>query len=89
MRRTILFAGLITLGGIGASGAQPNALQGTPGSLFPYAASHEIKIINGVPCRTIFDPNRNLRIPVECARPIQGFVPGSVDERRAVPAWRR
>ena len=31
---------------------QPNRIQGTPGSLFPYAAPHEIKIINGIPCRT-------------------------------------
>lgn len=70
MKRMTLLAcaGLLSLGGIGAAQAQqPNAIQGTPGSLFPYAAPHEVRVINGVPCRTVLDPNTNTRIPVECA----------------------
>jgi len=44
------------------------AISGTPDSLFPYAASNEIRIINGVPCRTILVDDTNIRVPVECAR---------------------
>jgi hypothetical protein len=41
--------GLATLTGLAAAHAQPNPIQGTPSSLFPYAAPHEVQIINGVP----------------------------------------
>ena len=34
---------------------------------FPYAAPNEIRIINGVPCRTVLTQG-NVRVPVECAR---------------------
>lgn len=34
---------------------------------FPYAAPNEIRIINGVPCRTILTEG-NVRVPIECAR---------------------
>lgn len=44
------------------------AISGTPGSLFPYAAPHEVQIINGVPCRTILVEGTETRVPVECAR---------------------
>jgi hypothetical protein len=60
-------AGLLALGGLATAQAQqPNSIQGTPNSLFPYAAPHEIQIINGVPCRTIL-VNGTTRVPVQCA----------------------
>jgi hypothetical protein len=63
-------AGLIALGGIGAVEAQqPNPIQGTPGSLFPDAAPNEVQIINGVPCRTIYDYGTKERVPVQCVGP--------------------
>ena len=60
-------AGLMALGAIGSASAQPVLESGTPGSPFPYAAPHEIRTINGVPCRTVFDYNSQTRIPVACA----------------------
>ena len=58
MKRIALIAGagLMALGGIGSAVAQP--VSGTPNSPFPYAAPHEIRWINGVPCRTISCPAR-------------------------------
>jgi hypothetical protein len=44
------------------------AVSGTPGSAFPNAAPHEIRTINGVPCRTVLVPGTDERVPVECAR---------------------
>nr|WP_255726567.1 hypothetical protein [Microvirga sp. ACRRW] len=44
------------------------AISGTPGSAFPNAAPHEIRVINGVPCRTVLVQGTNERVPVECAR---------------------
>ncbi|ANY79703.1 hypothetical protein BB934_16945 [Microvirga ossetica] len=58
--------GLVMLGTVGLAQAQTS---GTPGSLFPNAAPHEIQTINGVPCRTILDRESNQRIPVQCAVP--------------------
>ena len=43
-------------------------VSGTPNSPFPHAAPHEIRYINGVPCRTVLDPQSNTRVPVACAR---------------------
>ncbi|KAB0264172.1 hypothetical protein [Microvirga brassicacearum] len=64
----VVSAGLLTLGAIGAAEAQqPNAIQGTPGSIFPNAAPNEVHIINGVPCRTVLVQGTNTRVPVECA----------------------
>jgi len=65
----LLGAGCMTCAGIATAGAQPNPIQGTPGSAFPYAAPNEVQIINGVPCRTIL-VNGNTRVPVECAGPV-------------------
>jgi hypothetical protein len=62
----IASAGLIMLGSIGLAQAQ---VSGTPNSPFPDAAPHEIRIINGVPCRTVLDHSSNQRIPVQCAGP--------------------
>ncbi|MGF9761245.1 hypothetical protein AAII07_39250 [Microvirga sp. 0TCS3.31] len=59
--------GLVMFTGLAAVQAQPNPIQGTPDSLFPYAASHEVQIINGVPCRTLL-VNGSYRVPVECAQ---------------------
>ena len=59
-------AGLLILGGLATAQAQPNPIQGTLGSLFPYAAPNEVQIINGVPCRTIL-VNGTTRVPVQCA----------------------
>jgi hypothetical protein len=60
-------AGLLALGGSAAAQGQPNAIQGTPGSVFPYAAPQEIETINGVPCRTVLLKGQNRRVPVACA----------------------
>jgi len=60
-------AGLVALGGAGAAQAQSYPVSGTPGSPFPYAAPHEVEIVNGVPCRTVLDHSRNVRVPVACA----------------------
>lgn len=73
MKRSAIFAGagFLVLGGIGSAMAQP--VSGTPDSPFPHAAPHEIRWINGVPCRTILNPNdRNTRIPIACAGPVAG-----------------
>lgn len=58
--------GLMMLGTIGLAQAQ---VSGTPNSPFPNAAPHEIRTINGVPCRTILEQSSNQRIPVQCAAP--------------------
>lgn len=62
-------AGFAVLGSISMAQAQsqPNPIQGTPGSYFPYAAAHEVVSINGVPCRTVLGPNGTSRVVVECA----------------------
>jgi hypothetical protein len=43
-------------------------ISGTPASAFPTAAPHEIRVINGVPCRTVLVQGTDQRVPVECAR---------------------
>jgi hypothetical protein len=58
--------GLGTVTGLAAVQAQPNPIQGTPTSAFPYAAPNEVQIINGVPCRTILAAG-NVRVPIQCA----------------------
>ncbi|MGO4573464.1 hypothetical protein [Microvirga sp. 2TAF3] len=80
----LVSAGLITLGAIGAAEAQPNPLQGTPGSIFPDAAPNEVQIINGVPCRTVLVQGTNTRVPVECAGPVATgtFEPGTTGSIR-------
>jgi len=57
-------AGVVLLGTLGLAQAQTS---GTPVSPFPNAAPHEIRTINGVPCRTVLDHGTNQRIPVQCA----------------------
>jgi hypothetical protein len=78
MKKLAIFAGagFMVLGGMGSAFAQSSPMiSGTPGSLFPEAAPHEIRYINGVPCRTILDPsNRDTRIPVACAGQVSGVV---------------
>ena len=77
MKKLAIFAGagLMAFGIIGTASAQPSPISGTPGSLFPDAAPHEIRYFNGVPCRTILDPsNRNSRIPIACAGQVSGMV---------------
>ncbi len=70
-------AGLVVLGSFGLAHAQPS---GTPVSPFPDAAPHEIRYINGVPCRTVLDHGTNQRIPVQCAGPtgFVGMAPGMI-----------
>ena len=60
-------AGLIFLSGVGAAQAQPNPTQGTPQSLFPYARPNEIQMIDGIPCRTMYDRQSRTRVPIACA----------------------
>ncbi|MGO4386695.1 hypothetical protein AB4Y85_04090 [Microvirga sp. 2YAF29] len=43
-------------------------LSGTPDSPFPYATPNEVRMINGVPCRTVLVPETGQRVPVECLR---------------------
>jgi hypothetical protein len=43
-------------------------VSGTPTSAFPTAAPHEIRTINGIPCRTVLVQGTDQRVPVECAR---------------------
>ena len=42
-------------------------IAGTPNSLFPYAAPNEIRMFNGVPCRTMYDRQSQTRVPIACA----------------------
>jgi hypothetical protein len=63
---TLIGAGFMTLGGSAAALAQPNPVQGTPSSAFPYATPGEVQIINGVPCRTVLTAG-NVRVPIQCA----------------------
>jgi hypothetical protein len=65
MKFTIITtAGLISLGSTSMAQAP---LSGTPSSPFPYAAPHEIELINGVPCRTVLIEGTDQRVPVACA----------------------
>ncbi|WP_114945941.1 hypothetical protein [Microvirga calopogonii] len=77
-------AGIVSIAGLAAAQAQPNPIQGTPGSLFPYAAPNEVQIINGVPCRTVLIGGTNMRVPVECAghAPTGTFEPGTTGSIR-------
>jgi hypothetical protein len=67
MLTTIAGASLITLSGLASAEAQTAPVRGTPGSPFPYAAPNEVQIINGVPCRTMYDRQLGTRVPVACA----------------------
>jgi hypothetical protein len=58
--------GLLMLGTVGLAQAQ---VSGTPNSPFPNAAPHEIRMVNGIPCRTVLDRESGARIPVQCAAP--------------------
>ena len=57
-----------TTGSILAAPRATAPVSGTPSSAFPTAAPNEIRIINGVPCRTVLIPGSDERVPVECAR---------------------
>ncbi|MGO4526547.1 hypothetical protein AB4097_16990 [Microvirga sp. 2MCAF35] len=56
----------MTFGSVSFAQAQGSETLYSP---FPDAAPHEIRVINGVPCRTILDRNSGARIPVQCAGP--------------------
>jgi hypothetical protein len=58
----------VTTGSIVPGPVPGGGVSGTPGSLFPNAAPHEIRYINGMPCRTVLVPGTGHRVPVECAR---------------------
>jgi hypothetical protein len=57
-------AGFMLFAWTGVAQAQAS---GSPVSQFPYAAPHEVQIINGVPCRTVLDQGTGQRVPVQCA----------------------
>jgi hypothetical protein len=80
---TITGIGIVTFTGLAAVQAQPNPIQGTPSSIFPYAAPNEVQIINGVPCRTIL-VNGTTRVPVQCAGAVATgtFEPGTTGSIR-------
>jgi hypothetical protein len=63
-------SGLMALGGVAFAQSQPNAIQGTPSSIFPHATSSEVLIVNGVPCRTALIQGSNIRVPVACTGPV-------------------
>ena len=67
MLSIVASAGFVALSGLGVAQAQTAPVQGTPGSPFPYATPNEIQVINGVPCRTIYDRQFKTRIPIACA----------------------
>lgn len=81
----IASAGLMMLGTLGFAQAQ---VSGTPASPFPNAAPHEIRWINGVPCRTVLDHGSNQRIPVQCAGPagMVGMDPAATGSIMMAPA---
>ncbi len=80
----IASTGLMVLGTIGLAQAQ---VSGTPASPFPNAAPHEIRTINGVPCRTVLDRESGARVPVQCAAPtgMVGMDPTSTGSILASP----
>lgn len=71
MKKLIILTsvGLMTLGSAAFAQSRPNAIQGTPGSIFPHATASEVRIINSAPCRTVLVQGSNLRVPVACAGP--------------------
>lgn len=77
-------AGILALAGMGPVQAQ---VSGTPTSPFPNAAPHEIRTIDGVPCRTVLDASSNQRIPVQCATSggMVGMDPGTTGSILAAP----
>jgi hypothetical protein len=92
MKTVAIFTGigLATLTGLATAHAQPNPIQGTPNSLFPYAAPHEVQIINGVPCRTVL-VNGTTRVPVQCAGAVatENFEPSTTGSVRVGPGTGR
>ena len=56
-----------TTGSVLVAPAGQAPVSGTPASAFPTAAPHEIRVINGVPCRTVLVQGTDQRVPVECA----------------------
>jgi hypothetical protein len=57
-----------TTGSVLMAPAARAPVSGMPASAFPTAAPHEIRVINGVPCRTVLVQGTDQRVPVECAR---------------------
>ena len=57
-----------TTGSVLMAPAARAPVSGTPASAFPTAAPHELRVINGVPCRTVLVQGTDQRVPVECAR---------------------
>jgi len=56
-----------TTGSTGAGIATGVPITGGAGALFPYAAAHEVRMFNGVPCRTMYDRQLQARVPIACA----------------------
>jgi hypothetical protein len=67
MLTIVASASVIVLSGLASAQAQTAPIRGTPESPFPYAARHEVQIINGVPCRTMYDRQLGTRVPIACA----------------------
>ena len=88
MRSISIFAtaGLATVCSIGfVQAQQPNRIQGTPNSVFPYAAPNEVQIINGVPCRTATADT------ILCSHSHKTALAGrsGLPSSSPAPAWRR
>jgi hypothetical protein len=60
-------ASLVALSALAGAQAQTAPIRGAPGSPFRYAAPNEVQIINGVPCRTMYDRHLGTQVPVACA----------------------
>ncbi|MBA1158723.1 hypothetical protein [Microvirga mediterraneensis] len=67
--KTLSVAAIAGLMGLGAPGFAQAQAGGTPFLPFPDSAPQEIRIYNGVPCRTILDRASGVRLPVQCAGP--------------------
>lgn len=63
----VLSASFFALSGLAGAQAQTAPVQGTPEFFFPHAGPHEVEVINGVPCRTMYDRQFKTRIPIACA----------------------
>ena len=62
----LVAAGVLTFPTIAWAQSQPNPYQGSPGSAYPYGTTSEVRVFNGVPCRTLLVYGTNTRVVVGC-----------------------
>jgi hypothetical protein len=80
--------GLVAAGLAGSALAQP--LPDPRFAPFPYAAPHEVRTFNGVPCRTMYDPATGTRVPIACADDLEstGSIAAPVPTIGVAPPFR-